>query len=134
MLAKIKQICILKLNFKSCNYGKNQTKYQLIFFSQIVRNSNTNFYFWFWRGSNIFFHFKACKNIINFASSKLWIIPLSSKMLTYLMIESLYLWNEIRYIYIAFRILWCFLRLSFAPVRFANRNNSSKIEIAMETE
>lgn len=31
MLAKIKQICILKLNFKSCNYGKNQTKNQLIF-------------------------------------------------------------------------------------------------------
>lgn len=27
-----------------------------------------------------------------------------------------------------------FFRLSFAPVRFANRNNSSKIEIAMETE
>lgn len=35
MLTTKKQKCILKLNFKSSNYGKNQTKFYLIFFLEL---------------------------------------------------------------------------------------------------
>lgn len=103
MLAKIKQICILNHVIME----KIKQKINWFFLSNCTQQYYYKFWFLILAWFKYIFSISKHKNI-NFASSKLWVIPLSSKMVTYLMIESLYSWNEIRYIYIHFRILWWF--------------------------
>lgn len=107
------------------------------FFFWIVRNSFFLIFAWF----TFIFNLKACeKHQLCIFKTLDYPLTLKNVYVTYLMIESLYSWNEIiNHIYKPFRILFfyfffCFCRLSFAPVQFANRDNSSKIEIAMKTE